>query len=216
MHSRRPKAMLIATDMIKAINNGEYEPSETVIEAQIAEKYKVSITPAREALNFLAAEGYIDKAPHRGYRIKSISYAEVMMLLEYRYVLENAIVTLALRRPVIDAIEVLIKDTEDLLAYSDAEIFAVYRKYNYDFHVGLAEAVRNKYLLRDYAKVMGLLWRAMALGTEKPKVRMSMLRHIDLCKAILAGDGQGAHEVVELYLGDTESRVIGNIGGDYF
>lgn len=215
MHSRKSKAMFIVADMINTINNGEYEPGETVIEAQIAEKYGVSITPAREALNHLAAEGYIDKAPHRGYRIKSISYSEVRMLLEYRYVLENAVVSFAVLRANSNAIAVLIKETEDLLAKSDEEIFAVYRKYNYDFHVGVAEAIENKYLLRDYAKVMGLLWRAMAFGTEKPKVRNSMLRHIDLCHAILAKDAQAAHAVVERYLGDTESRVIGNIGGSY-
>ena len=45
------------------IINGVYEENDMITEAEISEKFGVSKTPSREALNYLCMEGFLDKIP---------------------------------------------------------------------------------------------------------------------------------------------------------
>ena len=53
------------------INNCIYESGQFVTEAEISQKFNVSKTPAREALNYLCQEGLLDKIPRKGYIVKN-------------------------------------------------------------------------------------------------------------------------------------------------
>ena len=79
------------------INNCIYESGQFVTEAEISQKFNVSKTPAREALNYLCQEGLLDKIPRKGYIVKSLSLAEVQNLFQFRNILERASVELAVR-----------------------------------------------------------------------------------------------------------------------
>ena len=45
------------------IINWVYEENDMITEAEISEKFGVSKTPSREALNYLCMEGFLDKIP---------------------------------------------------------------------------------------------------------------------------------------------------------
>lgn len=44
-----------------------------ITEAEISEKFGVSKTPSREALNYLCMEGFLDKIPNKGYLVRGLS-----------------------------------------------------------------------------------------------------------------------------------------------
>ncbi len=62
------------------IINGVYEENDMITEAEISEKFGVSKTPSREALNYLCMEGFLDKIPNKGYLFRGLSVAELQSL----------------------------------------------------------------------------------------------------------------------------------------
>lgn len=65
--------------------SGKLNSNGLIIEQAIAEQYRVSKTPAREALNRLALEGYLTKYPRKGYLLRKLSDDSIHQLLELRY-----------------------------------------------------------------------------------------------------------------------------------
>lgn len=54
------------------INDGSLHPEDKLNEIQISEELNVSRTPVREALIQLAADGYIENLPRKGFKVKRI------------------------------------------------------------------------------------------------------------------------------------------------
>ncbi|MFI5803654.1 GntR family transcriptional regulator [Streptomyces sp. NPDC051561] len=63
---------------------GRLQPGREFTVKQIAESYEVSATPVREALVELAAQGLLDSAQHRGFRVRAYTAAEFKGMVEAR------------------------------------------------------------------------------------------------------------------------------------
>ncbi|MFC3123701.1 GntR family transcriptional regulator [Pseudoroseomonas globiformis] len=73
-------------------------PSERINEVGLARELGVSRTPLREALNRLAAEGFLEATVNRGYSVLPLDPKRVLTLYEYRAMLEIGAVRLAAER----------------------------------------------------------------------------------------------------------------------
>lgn len=74
--------------LIEAILFGDLAASRRLILQELADRFEVSLTPVREALQRLAAEGFIEATPRRGYRIRTPSPRHVAELWQVRLGLE--------------------------------------------------------------------------------------------------------------------------------
>ena len=63
------------------IINWVYEENDMITEAEISEKFGVSKTPSREALNYLCMEGFLDKRMDT-----SLLYISQQMISNIRFV----------------------------------------------------------------------------------------------------------------------------------
>lgn len=73
-------------------------PSERINEVELARQLGVSRTPLREALNRLAAEGFLVATVNRGYTMMPLDPQRVLTLYEYRAILEVGALRLACER----------------------------------------------------------------------------------------------------------------------
>lgn len=73
-------------------------PSERINEVELARQLGVSRTPLREALNRLAAEGFLVATVNRGYTMMPLDPQRVLTLYEYRTILEVGALRLACER----------------------------------------------------------------------------------------------------------------------
>lgn len=64
-------------------------PSERFTESEIAEVYKVSRTPVRQALYRLQQEGYVDVGFRRGWQVRPLNFRYYEELYDVRMILEN-------------------------------------------------------------------------------------------------------------------------------
>lgn len=73
----------------------ELAPGQMVTEADLAERYQVSKTPIREALNLLSQEGYILALPRRGTLVRPIELKDIQQTYVLRELLEPHAAALA-------------------------------------------------------------------------------------------------------------------------
>ncbi|UBI40999.1 MULTISPECIES: GntR family transcriptional regulator [Streptomyces] len=72
----------------KALVSGELIPGEVYSGPALAERFGVSATPVREAMQQLVAEGAVEAVPNRGFRVTSRSARDLAELAEVRGLLE--------------------------------------------------------------------------------------------------------------------------------
>jgi DNA-binding GntR family transcriptional regulator len=74
------------------------KPGERLTELDIAERFSVSRTPVREALNRLVNEGFLVPDGVRGFAVRELDPKQCFDLYELRLALESTAVTLAVER----------------------------------------------------------------------------------------------------------------------
>lgn len=60
----------VLNELRNDIINWNYNENDMITEAEISQKFGVSKTPSREALNYLCMEGFLEKIPNKGYLVK--------------------------------------------------------------------------------------------------------------------------------------------------
>ena len=80
------------------IVDGRLNPGDRLDEVNLAERFKVSRTPIREALQHLAAAGLVDVIPKRGAFVAQVSLPQLIEMFEVMAELEGMSSRLAARR----------------------------------------------------------------------------------------------------------------------
>jgi DNA-binding GntR family transcriptional regulator len=81
-----------------AILRGEIGPGSRMVEADLVELLGVTRSGVRLAIDGLAAEGLVERVPHRGARVRTVSTAEAIQITECRMALEGLVAARAAER----------------------------------------------------------------------------------------------------------------------
>jgi len=87
-------------------------PGERINEVELARRLGVSRTPVREALNRVAAEGFLVATPSRGYTVRTLDAQQILALYEYRATVELGIVRAVCKRATDDELAALLELAE--------------------------------------------------------------------------------------------------------
>ena len=71
------------------ITRGTVVPGQRLVEAELGERYGVTRNSARLALDVLIAEGLVERILNRGARVRVVSTAEAVAIMECRQVLDG-------------------------------------------------------------------------------------------------------------------------------
>jgi DNA-binding GntR family transcriptional regulator len=88
----------IALALEEAIVSGELAPGSVLRQEQVSAQYAVSRTPVREALRRLAALGLVSFEANRGFRVRTLSRAEMWEAFLLRAELESLVTAIAAER----------------------------------------------------------------------------------------------------------------------
>lgn len=167
------------------IINWVYEENDMITEAEISEKFGVSKTPSREALNYLCMEGFLDKIPNKGYLVRGLSVAELQSLFQFPGESWK-------RPPQRLAIQYAGKEE---LAHLEAEVHkqiaamkeGTYRQYsdmNMQFHMSVAYLSRNPYLISTLEGTLNKLRRVLVRDWKSADAVGAMEAHLELVEAL--------------------------------
>jgi GntR family transcriptional repressor for pyruvate dehydrogenase complex len=227
---RQPKVSDIVMEQLEAmilegtLREGEKLPPER----ELAQQFEVSRPSLREALQKLEAKGlvysrqgggtYVTDAVERAFfdplaEIMATSPEAHFDLLEFRHALEGISAYYAALRGT-DADRQVIKLRFQALAEAhELKDSAVEAKADAEFHLSIAEAAHNVFLLHVLRALFGLLEKSIissleTLYTREQSRREIPRQHEALLEAILAGDPKEARKAVHTHLAFVEENML--------
>lgn len=187
-----------ASDLVARVREdllaGAFAPGEPLRLAVVRTRYDAGLTPLREALFQLAAEGLVTVADQRGFRVAAISLEDLSDLTEQRIFLEARALRLSIEHGdlgwesrVLAAHHRLSRTA--MLEQGTATLTTEWTEAHRDFHRTLVEACGSVWLLRfrDVLSDQSERYRRWSIR-EKPD-RDVAHEHQVLAEATLARDG---------------------------
>lgn len=188
------------------VTDGHVPAGSFIDEATICEATGVSRTPAREALNRLAGERFIEIIPRRGARVRELSPDEVLQTFEARFLIESAVVGKAIRSN--EATEILTEMRRHLSAMEEVEYPTTHaerlRHLEADrlFHRAYMAAVGNQLILDFYDSLWPLHERHALLTTGALRDWYADVgdQHRAIYRSLSEGDEPGTLALLAIHL----------------
>ena len=186
------------TLILSAIDNGIYRPGDRLVESELAERFGVSRTPVREALQRLETQSML-KRDGRSLIVATLDHNQLAELYTVRTELEALAARLAARHATPEEIRVLIGMVEeDRTNLGDPQTLA---RANRRFHHQIHLASHNRFLVQQ----LNLVHRSMALmaGTTlsaKGRDWVTLDEHQAIVDAISQRDEAGAEQALRRHI----------------
>ena len=162
------------TLILEAIDSGVYRPGDRLVESELAERFGVSRTPIREALQRLETQSLLAR-DGRSLIVASLDHNQMAELYVVRTELEGLAARLAARHATEEEVQVLRDMVEDDRALLNDP--AALARANRRFHRMIQLASHNRYLVQQ----LDLVHRSMAL----------------MATTSLAAEGRGTNALAE-------------------
>jgi DNA-binding GntR family transcriptional regulator len=184
----------IYTQIIHDIRLGNLLPGDRLTETDLAERFKISRTPVREAIRRLEAHGLVVHIPRLGATIRTLDRSEVSELYEMRAVLESTAARLAARAASPPELAEIIALQNDMLDTSDTD--TLYHL-NQLFHAAILDAARNRFLVNAVQSVQKtLLILGRSTMEQLNRVETALDEHQVIIDAMVARDEEAAENAM--------------------
>jgi DNA-binding GntR family transcriptional regulator len=186
------------TLILEAIDGGIYRPGDRLVEAELAERFGVSRTPVREALQRLETQSMLAR-DGRSLIVASLDHNQLAELYVVRAELEGLAARLAAKHATKEEVKVL----ADMVAADKVHLGdpAALSRANRRFHKQIHLASHNRYLVQQ----LDLVHRSMALLATtslaaEGRGETALAEHAAIVEAIAAGNGDAAQETLRAHI----------------
>ncbi|WP_053655949.1 GntR family transcriptional regulator [Streptomyces sp. MMG1121] len=131
-----------------ALVTGELEPGEVYSAPVLGERFGVSATPVREAMQQLALEGAVEVVPNRGFRVVERGARELAELAEVRALIEVPVMLRLARTVPAERWAALRPLAEETVRAAASGCAATYAESDRAFHRALLSLAGNEQLVR--------------------------------------------------------------------
>ena len=202
MAYRRIKEMIISCEL---------RPGQLIDQNKLIEDLGVSRTPVRDALNELDNERLVEIYPRRGVFVSALSPLDMKKIYAVRTVMEPYIVSLVTPTASRDRLN------EFLSIFSSQENITNHRTFcqsDYDFHMFLAQATENEYIINLMENVLSHNMRFVIIASELPRrLERSNLEHAKIIEAILEGDVTKASRQMASHIKKAMTSCVSTLNG---
>ncbi|MBM1813702.1 GntR family transcriptional regulator [Pseudosulfitobacter pseudonitzschiae] len=176
--------------ILEAIDIGQYRPGDRLVESELADRFGMSRTPIREALQRLETQSLLAR-DGRSLIVASLDHNQMAELYVVRGELEGLAANLAARHATAEEVRVLRE-----MVQADNQLLddpAAMARANRRFHKQIHLASHNRYLVQQ----LDLVHRSMALMATttlaaEGRAEIAQQEHDAIVRAIEAGDGAAA------------------------
>ncbi|MCI5038720.1 MULTISPECIES: GntR family transcriptional regulator [Donghicola] len=186
------------TLILDAIDTGIYRPGDRLVESELAERFGVSRTPIREALQRLETQSLLTR-DGRSMIVASLDHNQLAELYVVRSELEALAARLAARHATEEEINVLrdMNEADRALIGNPAALARANRRFHRQVHL----ASHNRYLFQQ----LDLVYRTMALMATtslaaEGRSETAIKEHDQIVDAIAARDGEAAYAALKAHI----------------
>jgi len=192
MAAHAPLADTIYATLRDQIMTVRLKPGESLQEVRLAELFRVSRTPIREALRMLTREGLVEILPRQGTYVAALSVRDVLDAFEIRYHLEPAMVRKAAPAITPEAVakmNVLVESFVERPTSFDHVLGA--ERADVEFHDVILTLAGNA-LVQKMVRDVRLKIQRLAFSVPPARYRQSHDEHRAIIHALSEGDGDVA------------------------
>lgn len=181
-------------------------PGEKIIIKDMVDRYGISETPIKQALNRLIAEGLVEYIPRRGMRFKDANWEDIEEMLDARLMLETffssrVIEAVSIDNQIIEDMRKNIKQQYEAIEKIETldDFFEVY-KIDHDFHLTYMKGIGNKKILHIYESIGSHSFSSFLYG-KKPKEKLisGVKEHEDICNALEKRDPEALAAAIKVH-----------------
>ena len=198
---------------------GAYSPGIWLRQSEIADELAVSLTPVREALDQLVAEGLAQRVPYRGVRVPTFSDDEIADAYVARLIIEAPAAGMAahnISSSRAASLLALVEQTKSLTKPAD---MARYRRLNWRIHRSIADATGNRLLARVHSIALNRFpdWMLYEGLLQKPDELCRVLQrehqeHAALADAITSSRPAEAVDAAFRHLRGVRQDIVSSLG----
>lgn len=186
----KTKEEYVAEFLREGILSGRFARGARLKQADIAAELKLSITPVREALRILQAEGYVSSETHRGVVVAPFDAMATREISDLRVLLETRLVLAAMEHMTPRDYAELGTIHREFKAAEAREDREAVRALNYRFHSQLYATARQPQTLH-FVQILWAKYPFDLINLIKGRPRRAASEHQHLLKAMKAGDRKG-------------------------
>jgi DNA-binding GntR family transcriptional regulator len=178
---------------------------------EIAQRYEVSHTPAREALNKLAKDGLIISSPNKVHKIFKISKKVLLEVMEIRKMYECYSIDKAIKNVRQEKFEILYRKVLNLKTSTEKNVCHTFYSSDIEFHKTIIEGTMNSRLIEMYNQIFFIIRSVIyRIDHKQDDINNFILEHIDLLSLILEKDIRKAKELLKNHLDHSKNYYLEN------
>ena len=199
-------------DLVRAlILDSDLSPGERLRIEHLSQRFNVSQTPVREALNRLAAEGLVVQEAYRGFRVSQLlDHVELVQLQAAREVIEVAAVDTISIPKVLQTLPKLKELVEEMGSLSAEEKLNIkaFNAADAEFHRLTVAAANNRFLLEAFDALHVHVQIARHYqGKSVEEAILSNDEHHKIVTLLEEGDKSGASGIVRQHIRGVADRL---------
>jgi len=183
----RTKEEQVADYLRERIISGVFPRGSRLKQAEIAKELHLSITPVREALKLLAAEGYVSGDSYRGARVVPFDASASGEILNLRLLLEAQLVRGAVEHVTAQDISDLRALGEEFEKAFEAGDRAIARGVNYRFHRRLYDIAKMPQTLH-FVQILWARYPFDLINAVEERGKDAVKEHDEILRALTSGD----------------------------
>lgn len=215
MAGKATKRDVIARRLRTMIESGDLARGARVHQDDLASRFNTSITPVREALRLLEAEGLLVSEPHRGVRVSEINLEEVHGVYVARRLIEpfaTALATGNISRRQLAVAQGHLETLEAARADGDGDAATVLAS-NRAFHFVLYEACDIPWLVTHIETLwLGFPWDV--LEVVQGRQEESSKEHAEIMDAMREGSSLDAGAATERHIRNSFHALATHLSGE--
>lgn len=198
------RADAVFNDLRQRIVAGEVPAASKLSEPELAKQYQISRSTLRDALARLENVGLLERKANVGYRVVTLSVAQLLELFDLRESLEG----LACRLAAVHIQPEQLARLDALLAghAADDQVQAgqayVQQEHDWDFHFCIVQASGNQMLMKLLCEELYYLVRMYRyqFGMQGARVKRALGEHSHIVQAIRDRDGELAEMLMRRHI----------------
>jgi DNA-binding GntR family transcriptional regulator len=215
MRKKKPLRETIYDRLLDDIVRGRINAGEKLLEAELANKFRVSRTPVREAIFQLEKEGYVVHKKDVGAVVKKISLQDIREIYEIIALLEVHAVEMVAQIELGPADRLLmLRLMEEMEKHIEERKYVEYIRTNIQFHDFFNERCGNEILGQIVTDLRRKVYRVVSMGVTVPKYADRYLfSHRQLYDAVQGGNPTVAGVTMRAHMDEQKNYLLEELSG---
>ena len=190
-------------------------PGQKVVIRELHERYGISETPIKQALNRLITEGLVESIPRKGIKVRSIQWEEVEEMMDVRLMIESYYTRQIVRtfKSNADIRQKLARNIEEHMKIIENAVNLSNHFQNYyldqEFHQLFMECSGSKKIMRIYDSLGTHDYAYYIYGKQgKEETLAGVKEHEAIYNSLLAGDELELRRLIEIHIVNAKNKII--------